>query len=143
MIDWKTLAFIAPLFFVIYQALSKLLPKDTSVFLVNAYASLVGFLIMITLHLLTSSNKTMFLSTKTFLLSIAIGALIGIGNFAIIKAYTLGAPQSLFTLLFYISLIIYGIIFGLFIWHDKLHALQIIGITLSLIGVAMTIYFKK
>lgn len=143
MIDWKILAIATPLLFVTYQTLSKLLPKDVSVFLVNAYASLIGFLIMLVLHLLTSSNKSVILGAKYLPIAFGIGALIGIGNFGIIKAYTLGAPQSLFTILFYITLIIYGIIFGALIWHEKLNIIQIAGMLMAIIGIIITVYFKK
>ncbi|MDO8583528.1 MAG: EamA family transporter [bacterium] len=143
MFDWKILAISTPLLFVTYQTLSKLLPKDVSVFLVNAYASLIGFIIMLTLHLLTSSNKSLILGTKYLPIAFGIGALIGIGNFGIIKAYTLGAPQSLFTILFYITLIIYGIIFGFLFWHEKLSAIQIAGMLMTIVGLFITVYFKK
>lgn len=143
MIDWKILAVGTPLLFVIYQTLSKLLPKDISVFLVNAYASFIGFLIMLALHLFISPDKSLILGTKYLPIAIGIGALIGMGNFGIIKSYTLGAPQSLFTIIFYISLIIYGILFGFLIWHEKLNSLQIIGMILALTGLVMTVYFKK
>lgn len=141
--DWRILAFLVPILFVSYQSLSKLLPKGTSAFLVNAYASLIGFSIMTILFLLTSPDRTFKLSGKSLWLALGIGALIGIGNYGIIKAYQLGAPQSSFTLLFYVSLIVYGIIFGLLFWHEKLHALQATGILLAIVGVFMTVYFKK
>lgn len=104
MLTWQLLAFTAPLFFVCYQALSKLLPKTISIFLVNAYASFVGMLIMLFLHFLLSSNKFLALGGKNLPIAIGIGALISIGNFFIIKAYNLGAPQSQFTLLFLYNL---------------------------------------
>jgi hypothetical protein len=119
MIDWKVLAITAPLLFVTYQTLSKLLPKDVSVFLVNAYASLIGFLIMLALHLLTAQDKSLILGSKYLPVALGIGVLIGLGNLAIIKAYTLGAPQSLFTIVFYVTLIIYGVIFGFLIWQEN------------------------
>lgn len=143
MLDWKVLALATPLLFVTYQTLSKTLPKDISVFLVNAYASLVGFLIMLILHLATSEDKSLLLGTKYLPVAIAIGVLIGLGNFGIIKAYTLGAPQSQFTTLFYITLIIYGALFGFLVWHEKLTTLQILGMALSFIGVVLVVYFKK
>lgn len=143
MLDWKILAITTPLLFVTYQTLTKFLPKDVSVFLVNAYASFIGFLIMLTLHLLTSSDKSLILGMKYIPIAIGIGALIGLGNYGIIKAYTLGAPQSLFTILFYVTLIIYGVIFGFIIWHEKLNIFQIIGMVMALSGIFITIYFKK
>ncbi len=143
MLDWKILAITTPLLLAIFQALSKLLPKDAPVFLVNAYASLVGFLIMLLLHLLTSSNKSVSPGVKYLPIAFGIGALIGIANFLTIKAYTLGAPQSLFTILFYITLIIYGIIFGVIIWHEKLNIIQIAGTLMAIIGIFVTVYFKK
>ncbi len=143
MLDWKILAVSVPLLFVTYQTLSKFLPKDISVFLVNAYASFIGFLIMLTLHLLTSQDKSLILGLKYLPIAIGIGALIGIGNYGIIKAYTLGAPQSLFTLLFYVALIIYGVIFGFIIWHEKLNFLQIIGMLMAIGGLFIIVYFKK
>ncbi len=142
MFDWKILAFATPLLFVAYQTLSKFLPKDISVFLVNAYASFIGFLIMLTLHLLFSSDKSLVLGMKYLPIALGIGALIGIGNFGIIKAYTLGAPQSLFTILFYVTLIIYGIITGFIIWHEKVNLFQIIGMVMALCGIFITVYFK-
>lgn len=143
MFDWKILAFATPLLFVAYQTLAKFLPKDVSVFLVNAYASFIGFLIMLILHLITSENKSLILGMKYFPIALGIGALIGIGNYGIIKAYTLGAPQSLFTILFYVALIVYGIMFGFMIWHEKLNAIQFLGILMAISGLFITVFFKK
>lgn len=143
MFDWKILALATPLLFATYQTLSKFLPKDTSVFLVNAYASLVGFIIMLSLHFLTSSNKSAILNPKVLPIALGIGALIGVGNYGIIKAYSLGAPQSIFTPLFYVILIAYGILFGLLFWHEKLNTMQILGIALSITGLLIIVYSKK
>jgi len=141
--DWRVLAIITPLLFVTFQALSKTLPKGVSIFLVNAYASFIGALIMLTLHFMTSKDKTALLEPKVIPKALAIGALIALGNFGIIKAYSLGAPQSLFTILFYVSLIIYGILFGLIFWHEHLNAVQIFGILLAITGIFITVHFKK
>lgn len=143
MFDWKILAVATPLSFVIYQTLSKLLPKDISVFLVNAYASLISFLIMLALHFLTSQDKSLSLGVKYLPIALGIGVLLSIGNFGIIKSYTLGAPQSLFTIIFYVSLIIYGILFGLLVWHEKLTPIQIFGMILAILGLFLTVYFKR
>ncbi|HEU4985123.1 MAG TPA: hypothetical protein VFT58_05735, partial [Nitrososphaera sp.] len=77
------------------------------------------------------------------LLTLGMGAGIAIGNFGIIKALSLGAPQSTFTLLFYISLLIYGIIFGLVLWREKLQLIQVAGVALACIGIFLAVYFKK
>ncbi len=143
MLDWKVLAISVPLFFVGYQTLSKLLPKTVSIFLVNAYASLIGLLIMLTLHFLLSPNKSLALNAKSLPIVIGIGILISLGNFGIIKAYSLGAPQSLFTPIFYIALITYGILFGLLIWHEQVNIPQILGVMLSVVGILMIVFFKK
>jgi len=143
MFTWQTLTLIIPLLFVTYQSLSKLLPKDTSAFLVNAFASLIGFFIMIILHLLFSQQKTLVLQPKVFVISLVIGLLIGLGNSGIIKAYNLGAPLSVFTPLFYSVTIIYGILIGFIVWHEKLNTGQILGALLSLAGIGLIIYFKK
>jgi len=143
MFDWKLLAVIAPLFFVSYQTLSKFLPKDVPVFLVNAYVSLMGALVMFILHLLFSSNKSLTLNMKYLPLALAIGMLISIGNFVIIKAYSLGAPQSSFTAIYNPLYIVFGIIFGLIIWHEKLNAMQIVGAALSILGILLIVWFKK
>lgn len=143
MLDWKVLAVSTPLLFVTYQTLSKFLPKGTSSFLVNAYASLVGLIVMLSLHLLFSPNKSLSLTPKSTLIAVGIGILISIGNFGIIKAYSLGAPQTQFTPIFYISLIVYGVIFGLLIWKENLNPLQLLGISLSVVGLLIAFYFKK
>jgi drug/metabolite transporter (DMT)-like permease len=141
--NWQVYAILTPLLFVLYQALSKTLPKGTSSFLVNAYASLVGAAIMFCLFLLTSQRKSPALHGKTLLTAIGIGALISLGNYGIIKAYSLGASQSLFTSIFYVTLIIYGVIFGLLIWHEKLHAIQVLGLCMAVIGIFIAAYFRK
>ena len=141
--NWQILAITTPLFFVAYQSLSKLLPKTVSIFLINAYASLIGLLVMVTLHLLLSPNKSFSLGIRELLLAIGIGALISLGNFGIIKAYNLGAPQSIFTPIYYIALIIYGVLVGLLIWHEKINITQLLGALLSIAGIIMVIYFKK
>ncbi|NTU47020.1 EamA family transporter [Candidatus Roizmanbacteria bacterium] len=143
MLDWKILAIFVPFLFVTYQTLSKLLPKGTSAFLVNAYASCIGMLVMLLLHFLFSSNKSLELNSKVIPIVIGIGLLISLGNFGIIKAYALGAPQSLFTPIFYIALIIYGVVFGLVIWHERINFLQLVGIAIAVTGLFMTAYFKK
>lgn len=143
MLDWKIFAIVGPLFFAGYQALSKLIPKDTSVFLVNAYASLIGLVFMLSLHLIMSKDKSIMLNSKTLTVAVIIGLLISIGNFSIIKAYNLGAPQSIFSLIFYVILITYGILIGLFIWHEGLNFPQIIGAILSIVGLLIIVYSKK
>lgn len=143
MIDWKILAVSTPLLFVTYQALSKLLPKDTSVFLINAYASLAGFAVMMLLHLVTAPQKSLGLNTRHLTLAISIGILIGLGNYGIIKAYSLGAPQSIFTPLFYVIIIIYGVLFGLFFWHERLNLIQLIGVALAIVSLVIILYSKK
>jgi drug/metabolite transporter (DMT)-like permease len=142
-VDWRILALTVPTLFVVYQSLSKLLPKGTSVFLVNAYASLIGLIIMLGLHLLTQPNKSLSLPSRTLWIALGIGTLIGLGNFGIIKAYSLGAPQSQFTPLFYITLIIYGIILGFVLWHEKLNSAQLVGLLLALSGLIVFFRFKK
>ncbi len=141
--DWKLIAILAPTFFVAYQALSKLLPRDVSTFLVNAYASLIGAVVMLAMHLLFSANKSLALTSKYLSIALGIGLLISGGNYMIIKAYSLGAPQTLFTAVFYPALIIYATLVGLLIWHEKLNIAQGAGITLSLIGILMIFYYKK
>ena len=140
--NWITIAVIAPLFFVSYQALSKLLVKGTSIFLVNAYASLIGAVIMLVLFFFTSENKSIVLDSKNLPLALSIGALIAFGNFLIIKAYVMGAPQSSFTSIFYPVLIVYGVLVGLLFWGDKLGKYQIIGMALLLIGLILITYKK-
>lgn len=141
--SWKLIAIFTPITFVIYQTLSKLLPKNTSVFLVTAYASLVGSLVMFAIHLLTSSNKSLQLPSKSLGIAILIGLFIVTGNFLIVKAYSLGAPQSTFTALFYPVLIILGVLFGIMVWHERLNLIRALGIVLSILGVALISYFRK
>ncbi len=143
MFDWKILAVTVPLFFVSYQALSKLLPKTISPLLVNAYAALVGLVLMLTLYLLSSPNKSLRLPGKYLGITVGIGILISLGNFGVIKIFSLGAPQSSFSPLFYITLIVYGVLVGAIVWHEKINMLQITGIILACAGIFMATYFKK
>src|SRR5579871_5311453 len=104
--NWLPLAFLVPAAFATFQALSKILPKGTSVYLVNAYASVVGLVVMLTLYFLTSHGiKSVRLSPKAFYLTLGIGLLISLGNFGIFKAYSLGAPLSQFSAIMYPALI--------------------------------------
>lgn len=143
MLDWKILAVISPLFFAIYQSIAKLLPKSTSVFLVNAYALLIGSIFMLAIHLLTAQNKSISLSSKPFFIAIGIGVLLSLGNSSIIKAYQLGAPQSIFSIISYVLLIIFGILFGIIFWHEKLTLPIIFGTLISIAGILIIIYYKK
>jgi drug/metabolite transporter (DMT)-like permease len=141
--DWKILAIITPFTFVIFQTISKTLPKGAPTFLINAYASLVGVLFMLLLWLLTSNKKSVALSGKYLSIAAAMGILISLGNYGIIKAYSSGAPQSIFTPVFYVLLICYGIIFGFIFWHEHLNAPQVCGVLIALVGIFITIYFRK
>lgn len=143
MVDWKVLAAIMPVFFVIYQAFAKLLPKGTGTFLAGAYALAAASILMATLHLLTAGNKSLQLPSKSILITLGMGAGIALGNFGIIKALSLGAPQTAFTLLYYISLLIYGVIFGVVLWHEKLHLIQVAGIALAIVGIFLAVFFKQ
>lgn len=143
MLDWRILAVTVSLLLATFQTLSKFLPKGTSVFLVNAYASAVGFFLMLTLHLLTATNKSVFLNTKSTLLAIGIGLLIGLANYGVIKAYSIGAPQSIFTPILYVVVIVYGILFGFLLWHEKIDLFQFLGILLSVVGIIIIIHTKK
>ena len=143
MMDWKLIAAIAPITFVIYQSISKLLPKSVSIFLVNAYAFLIGALFMLVLHLFLSPDKSITTTSRTFFIAIGIGVLVSLGNYGIIKAYSLGAPQSVFTLVFYVALIIYGVLFGILFWHERLSFTQLFGALLSIAGILIIVYYKK
>lgn len=112
-------------------------------FLVNAYASFIGMIIMLLLHMFLSPDKSLIFTARIVPIVIGIGIFISSGNFGIIKAYSMGAPQSLFTPIFYVALIICGIIFGALIWHEKLNILQGVGICIAVVGLLMTVYFKK
>lgn len=140
---WQMIAIGAPLLFVTYQTISKLLPSDTSPFLINAYASAVGAVVMLLLYLVSSGEKSFALNSKTLWLTIGIGVLISLGNAAIIKGYGLGAPQSGFTSIFYPLLIVYALGFGLLFWHERLNWYQLLGVFLSIIGVLLVVYFKR
>ncbi len=139
---WQLLAVFTPFLFVTYQSISKLLPKNSPIFLVNAIASGVGALIMLAFHLFLS-NKSQSLSLRTIPLILAIGTLISVGNFLIIKAYSLGAPQSIFTTLFYPLLIVYGVLFGLILWNEKFTAVQFGGLFLIAIGLILVSYVRR
>jgi len=141
--NWPILAVIAPLCFTIYQSLIKLLPPGISIFLVNAYAFLIGSFIMLSIHLLAVNNKTLSLSFKSFYLTLGIGILVTFGNFLIIKCFVLGASQSIFAIIFNTLYIIYGILFGILFWQEKLNFYQIGGILLTIIGIIIVFHFKK
>lgn len=142
--NWLPLAFIAPLLLAVYQALSKLLPKGTSIYLVNAYASLIGLVLMLALYFATSHGiKSVRLSPKAFYLAIGIGLLISLGNFAVIKAFSLGAPQSQFSAIMYPVLITYALLIGLLAFHERLHFPQLVGIVLAGVGLFLISYFRK
>ncbi|HUQ85452.1 MAG TPA: EamA family transporter [Candidatus Limnocylindrales bacterium] len=144
MIDWKIFAVLTPLFFASFQSLSKLLPKTTSPLLVGAYTSLAAFCTLLILHILLSENKSFSLgSTKSILIVVVIGILIGLGNFGIFKAFSLGAPQSIFTLITYVLLIVFGILFGTLFWHEKMSLPQIFGALISIAGILIIIYYRK
>ncbi|MCR4325616.1 MAG: DMT family transporter [Patescibacteria group bacterium] len=140
---WQVLAVSIPLLFVAYQALSKLLPSGTSAFLVNAYASALGAVIMLALYFLTSAQKTFTLDGRTLAIALGIGALISIGNAGIIQAYLWGAPQSSFTAIYYPLLVIYALVVSIIIWHEKLNWYQIAGILLALTGIVLIVYFRR
>ncbi|OGG57023.1 hypothetical protein A3D71_04155 [Candidatus Kaiserbacteria bacterium RIFCSPHIGHO2_02_FULL_55_20] len=140
---WQILAIGVPLLFVIYQSISKLLPAEVSPFLINAYASAIGFFVMLFMYLITSPQKSIALNQRALWLALGIGLLISFGNAGIIKAYGLGAPQSLFTSIFYPLLIVYALAFGLLFWHEKLNIYQMLGAALSIIGVLLIVYFKR
>jgi len=141
--NWIYFALSAPIFFVIYQTLSKFLPQGLSVFLVNAYASLVGVIFMLIIHFLVANNKSLAIESKYMPIVLGIGLFISLGNFFIIKAFSLGAPQTMFTAIFNPLYIIYGVLFGIFFWHEKLNFYQICGLFLTISGVFITVYFKS
>lgn len=140
--DWRIIAVFTPTLFVLYQALSKYFPANSPIFLINAIASAVGTVVMLLLHFFFAS-KNSTLGVNTITTAVVIGGLISIGNFLIIKAYSMGATQSGFTSIFYPLLIIYGVSAGLLFWHEKLSMYQILGLSLALIGVFLMVYFRK
>ncbi len=98
---------------------------------------------MLLLHMMTSSNKSLLLPAKALPIALGIGLLIGLGNYGIIKAYSSGAPQSIFTPIFYVVLISYGLLFGALLWHEKLNPPQLFSIAIAVAGIVMLVYFKK
>ncbi|HSW47572.1 MAG TPA: EamA family transporter [Candidatus Saccharimonadales bacterium] len=143
MLDWKIFAILSPFFFVTYQSITKFIPKNAPLFLINAYGFFIGSIVMLILHLIFSQNKSLALNSKTLLIGIGIGTLLNLGNLSIIKAYNLGAPQSIFSIVVYALLIILGILFGVLFWHEKLSLPVIFGALLSLAGILVIIYSKK
>ena len=140
---WQILAILGPIFFVGYQSLSKLLPKDISVFLVTAYASLMGAVVMFIIYFFTSPIKSIALSLKHLPIVLGIGTLIILGNAAVIKAYSLGAPQSTFTSIFYPLLLVYSLIFGILFFGEKLGLYQVLGLILLFAGLILITQFKS
>jgi len=98
---------------------------------------------MLALHLLFSSNKSLTLNPKTTFIVIGFGMLLGLGNLSVIKAYNLGAPQSIFSIIAYVALIIFGIIFGIIFFHEKLSIPQMLGALLSIAGLLIIVYSRK
>ena len=143
MVDWRVLAVTVPILFATYQSITKLLPKGSPTFLITAYASFIGVIIMLLLHLLTSDSKSIALPTRTLWIALAAGACISFGNWGIIKALSSGASQSAFSLIFYTTLIVYGTIFGLLFWQEKLNLVQLLGLALSCAGIFLVFFFKK
>jgi drug/metabolite transporter (DMT)-like permease len=143
MLDWKILAVAGPLLFATYQSIAKLLPKNSPVYLINAYAFIVGSFFMLLLHFLLSRNKSVSLSSRSFIIAIGIGLLLSLGNFTIIKAYNLGAPQSIYSIIAYVILICFGILFGVLFWHEKITLPIIFGTVLSIAGILIIVYYKK
>lgn len=141
--NWRFYATAGPIFFVLYQALSKLLPKNTSVFLVNACASLCGAVIMIALHMAFSSEKSVQLSSRALLISLAIGVCVSLGNYFIIRGYSLGASQSLFTSIFYPILIGLSVLVGVLVWSEKMSPVQWLGIIFSIVGIVLVGFFRR
>jgi drug/metabolite transporter (DMT)-like permease len=140
--DWKILAVFTPILFVIYQSLSKFIPKDAPIFLISAVASFVGAITMFILHKL-SPGQAGSIDMKLLPIVILIGVLVSVGNFLIVKAYSIGAPQSGFSSIFYPTLIIYAVIFGLIFWHEKLTFIQFLGAIMSITGTVILVYFRK
>ncbi len=143
MFDWQIFAVLAPLFFVSYQALAKLLPKNTSVFLVNAYAYVVGAFFMLIAHMLFSQSKSLSLPDKALPLAIGIGALVSIGTLFVIKGYSLGAPSAVFNSIYSTLFIVFGIILGIIFFNEKINFPQVVGAFLSVAGILVMIYFKN
>jgi drug/metabolite transporter (DMT)-like permease len=139
--NWQILTIVAPAFFIAYQALSKLLPKSTSSYLVTAYAMFVGAAVMLVLHFLLSPTKSLSVGPRTMWLSLGIGTLIALGNFTIIKIFNLGATQSAFSSLFNPLYIVYGLTVGVVIWHDRLNIIQLGGVALSIAGIIIISVF--
>jgi len=129
--------------FSFYQSLAKILPKNIPIFLATAYAFLFGSIVLFIIHLLSSSNKSIIMSEKNIPILIGIGALLAVGNFFTIKAYSLGAPQSGFVAVFNPASVTFGVILGFILWQEKLSLGQIAGILLSIIGILFIVSFKK
>jgi len=98
---------------------------------------------MVLLYFLTSTEKSVYLASRSLWLAIGIGVLVSVGNAAIIRAYGLGAPQSSFTSIFYPLLIVYALAFGLLFWHERLNWYQVLGVAFSILGVLLIVYFKR
>ncbi len=143
MLDWKLFAVLTPLFFASFQSLSKLLPKETSPFLISSYTSFVAFAVMLILHLMLAENKSLAINSKSLYIVLAIGTLISFGNYSIFKAYSLGAPQSIFSIIAYVLLIVFGILFGILFWQERLSIPQVLGALLSIGGLLIIIYYRK
>ena len=138
--SWKILAIFTPLLFVTYQTLSKYFPKDAPLLFITALSSLVGAAVLFFIHML--SHEKVVLSNNSIIIAVAIGILVSVGNFFIMKAYAWGAPQSSFSTIFYPLFILYSIIFGIFLWHEGLSVPQIAGIILIFGGLGLVMFYR-
>lgn len=108
----------------------------------TAYASFAGALVLLGLHLILSPDKSLAMSSRTAWLTVAIGILIALGNFTIIKIFNLGAPQGAFSSLFNPLYIVYGLLVGLLVWHENINLAQAGGVALTIAGIVIISIFR-
>jgi drug/metabolite transporter (DMT)-like permease len=143
MLDWKMLAVVGPLFFAIYQSLAKMLPKGTSTLVAGAYTFLLCSVLIFLANFIFSSNKSIVLTSKSIPVIVGMAVFLSLGNLSLISAYSLGAPQSIYSIIAYTVLILLGILFGALFWQEKLTTPVIFGTILSIAGILIIIYSRK
>ena len=143
--NWLVYCFLTIFLYGIHDIILKQLSDSMNATVSGIIINLSAFVCLLIYYLGRSAYKSQSMickisSANLLLLSIA-GACLGIATITFMKAFMSGGNFSIVLPIVYIGIILLSACVGFIIFHEQLNLRQLLGITLSVVG--LLLLFKK
>lgn len=141
--NWFYFCLLTILFYGIHDVILKHLSSNASPIMssiiINVFASLGIFLILILDMFINKSKVILKVESSNLIWLIIGGVSLGAATITFMKAFFSGGHFSVVLPLVYVGIIMFSVVIGYFFFKEALTTKQIIGVTLSAIGMVLLI----